>query len=171
MAPKILFALLAVETDEERLTEPLLQALARVWNNTANSEWAPIQHAFAAHYASCYSDQQPTPHQLQVALIADTMVIATSAIDDYEIQGTGYQPMTGNSPTFLGCDAPRDRPPPELHHAVTAALFRCPYDNDAARDAWIAAGGNPDHWDWSFSGSLPSYVWQNLAEALCGAGT
>ena len=167
---EILFALLAVQADEERLTEPLLQALARVWKNTANNEWAPIQHAFSTYYAGCYSDQRPTPAQLQEALIADTMVIATGAIHKHNFQGTGYQPKSVTWPTILGCDASSD----PLHHvpllgAVTSALFRCPYDDAAAHDAWIAAGGNPDRWQWTVTGAGVGQHWQRHAEALCGA--
>ncbi len=165
---QILFALLAVQTDEARLAEPLLQALARVWNNTAGVEWTPIRDAFAAHYAGCHNDQLPTPEQLQEALIADTMLLATSAIDDYAYQGTGYQPGTGSTP-FPGCDAPRDDPPEELLNAVTTTLFHCPYDDDAARNAWVTAGGNPDSWEWSLTGRSLSQDWQNLAEDVCGA--
>ena len=167
---EILFGLLAVQADEERLTEPLLQALARVWNNTANSEWAPIQHAFSTYYAGCYSDQRPTPEQLQEALIADTTVIASRALNSFPFQGTGYLPGTGSGPSFLGCDTPLHPDPPSGRlNAVTSALFRCPYDAAAARDAWIAAGGNPDRWQWTVTGAGVGQHWQGHAEAFCGA--
>ena len=164
---QLMLAHATAQADADLLPEPLLQALARVWSNTAGDRWRPVRDAFAQHYAGCYSERQPTPEQLLEAVLADAMVIATGVISESLFEGYGYEVRTSSSEPFEGCDVLRYERPDDLMAILVAVLFRCLYDDDAAREAWAAAGGDTGAWGLPIFGG-PEGKWQRIAAVTCG---
>ena len=138
---RILVSHSAAAADRDALVEPLLQALARVWNRTTDDEhWATIQAAFAEHLAGCRSARAATPQAVQEGAIADTMVSLFGGLIQ---NGTWHNYDDDEWWLFEDCDAEPDRGVrAQLTTAVEAALFGCPYDAEAAEAAWTASNAS-----------------------------
>ena len=154
-AEQVLVSHSAAAADRDALVEPLLQVLARVWNRTTDDEdWVTVQAMFAEHLAGCRSARAATPQGVQEGVLADTMVSAA---------GGAWNRYPAERWIFEDCDAePLSGERAQLAAAVEAALFHCPYDAEAAEEAWAAS--NPNAMDLAAA----ALRWGGTAQDVCG---
>ena len=153
-----------LDEGEEMFREPLLHALARVWNAMSPQVWQPVQTIFAEHYAGCHSTREPDPQRLQQHLLTDAMVFtAGDYANDSIFDAYGYFPGHGDQP-FLGCSAAFNEPSENLMDAVEQTLFRCPYQQADAEAAWLDEN---DAFSVVF-GSITRH-WESVAEDVCAS--